>query len=77
MTQDLDVTGIGNAIVDVLAHAEDELLVRLSLRKGGMQLIDAAAADKLYAQMAPAIEISGGSVANSMAGRLACCSLPR
>ena len=68
MTQDLDVTGIGNAIVDVLAHADDDLLVRLALRKGGMQLIDAAAADKLYAQMAPAVEISGGSVANSMAG---------
>jgi sugar/nucleoside kinase (ribokinase family) len=68
MTQDLDVTGIGNAIVDVLAHADDELLTRLALRKGGMQLIDAAAADRLYAQMAPAVEISGGSVANSMAG---------
>ncbi|MET0341280.1 MAG: adenosine kinase [Polyangiales bacterium] len=68
MTQDLDVTGIGNAIVDVLAHADDEQLTRLALRKGGMQLIDAAAADQLYAQMAPAVEISGGSVANSMAG---------
>jgi sugar/nucleoside kinase (ribokinase family) len=68
MAQDLDVTGIGNAIVDVLAHAENDQLVRLALHKGSMQLIDAATADKLYGQMAPAVEMSGGSVANSMAG---------
>jgi sugar/nucleoside kinase (ribokinase family) len=68
MSQQLDVTGIGNAIVDVLSHAQDELLGRLGLHKGSMTLIDAAAADRLYDQMAPAVEISGGSVANSMAG---------
>ena len=63
-----DVTGIGNAIVDVLAQASDTELKRLELPKGSMTLIDASAADRLYAQMAPAVEISGGSVANSMAG---------
>jgi len=68
MSHDLDVTGVGNAIVDVLANAPDDQLVRLGLHKGSMTLIDAAAADRLYAQMAPAVEISGGSVANSMAG---------
>ncbi len=68
MASTLDVTGVGNAIVDVLAHAEDELIMRLGLHKGTMRLIDAGGADRLYAQMAPAVEISGGSVANSMAG---------
>jgi sugar/nucleoside kinase (ribokinase family) len=68
MSHDLDVTGIGNAIVDVLAHAQDDQLARLGLHKGSMQLIDAAAADRLYGQMGPAVEVSGGSVANSMAG---------
>lgn len=68
MSQEIDVAGIGNAIVDVIAHAEDEQLTRLGLHKGSMTLVDAAAADRLYAQMAPAVEISGGSVANSMAG---------
>ncbi|MDB4985457.1 MAG: putative carbohydrate/purine kinase [Myxococcaceae bacterium] len=68
MSQLLDVTGIGNAIVDVLAQAGEAQLAELALPKGSMTLIDAASADRLYAQMAPAVEISGGSVANSMAG---------
>ena len=68
MAQDLDVTGIGNAIVDVIAHANDAQLARLGLPKGAMTLIDAARADELYGQMGPAVEVSGGSVANSMAG---------
>jgi sugar/nucleoside kinase (ribokinase family) len=68
MSELLDVTGIGNAIVDVIAHATDADLIRMSLPKGAMTLIDEARAHALYAQMAPAREISGGSVANSMAG---------
>ncbi|MDB4976183.1 MAG: putative carbohydrate/purine kinase [Myxococcaceae bacterium] len=68
MSQPLDVTGIGNAIVDVLAQASDAQLDQLALPKGSMTLIDASAADRLYGVMAPAVEISGGSVANSMAG---------
>jgi sugar/nucleoside kinase (ribokinase family) len=68
MAHELDVTGIGNAIVDVITHADDSQIVRLGLLKGGMTLIDAEAAERLYAQMAPAVEISGGSVANSIAG---------
>ena len=63
-----DVVGIGNAIVDVLAHADDEFLVRHDMTKGAMALIDAAAADALYAAMAPGIECSGGSAANTIAG---------
>ncbi|HEX6241316.1 MAG TPA: adenosine kinase [Polyangiales bacterium] len=68
MSQLLDVTGIGNAIVDVIAHATDADIARLALAKGSMTLIDEAQASALYAGMAPAREISGGSVANSIAG---------
>lgn len=64
----LDVTGVGNAIVDVLAQAAESELKALGLIKGSMALIDAAKADRLYEGMGPAVEISGGSVANSMAG---------
>ncbi len=63
-----DVAGIGNAIVDVLAHADDAKLQALGLEKGVMTLIDADRAEAIYAQMGPGIECSGGSAANSMAG---------
>jgi sugar/nucleoside kinase (ribokinase family) len=63
-----DVTGIGNAIVDVLAHAEDRFLVANGVTKGAMTLIDAARAEALYAEMGQAIEVSGGSAANTIAG---------
>ena len=63
-----DVVGIGNAIVDVLAHAEDELLDQLGLIKGAMTLIDDKTADAVYETMGPAIECSGGSAANTIAG---------
>lgn len=62
------VAGIGNAIVDVLAHAEDSQLGELGLTKGIMTLIDEAAAEHIYSRMAPGIECSGGSAANTMAG---------
>lgn len=63
-----DVVGIGNAIVDVIAHAEDALLAELGLSKGVMTLIDAAEADRVYSRMGPGIECSGGSAGNTMAG---------
>ena len=63
-----DVVGIGNAIVDVIAHAEEKDLVALELTKGAMTLIDAARAEFLYESMGPAVEISGGSAANTMVG---------
>lgn len=62
-----DAVGIGNAIVDVISHAEDAFLVRHGLNKGTMTLIDAAAAEAIYASMGPAIEASGGSAANTIA----------
>ena len=64
----LDVVGIGNAIVDVLAHADDRFLEDHGLAKGAMTLIDGAQAKTLYEAMGPGIEVSGGSVANTMAG---------
>lgn len=64
----LDVTGIGNAIVDVIARADDAFLAEVGVPKGTMRLIDADEAESLYRRMGPGIEVSGGSVANAMAG---------
>lgn len=63
-----DVAGIGNAIVDVIARADDALLTALGLSKGTMTLIDGARAEALYAAMGSAREVSGGSAANTLAG---------
>ena len=63
-----DVLGIGNALVDVLAHADDAFLVENKIEKGAMTLIEAADASALYAKIGPAVEVSGGSAGNTMAG---------
>ena len=63
-----DVLGIGNAIVDVIARADEAFLVDQGLAKGSMSLIDEARAEALYAMMGPAVEASGGSAANTLAG---------
>ncbi len=68
MDDTIDVTGIGNAVVDVLAHADDAFIDAQGLTKGTMALIDADRAKELYGQMGSAIEISGGSAGNTMAG---------
>jgi len=65
---DLDVLGIGNALVDVLSQADDELVARLGLVKGTMSLVDEARAQELYEAMGPGVEISGGSAANTIVG---------
>lgn len=65
--EQLDVVGIGNAIVDVLARAEDAFLQNSGINKGTMTLVDAAQAEALYAKMGPAMEMSGGSAANTIA----------
>ncbi len=64
---DLDVIGVGNAIVDVLAKADDAFLKTHDIPKGGMILIDEDQASVIYDDMAAAVEISGGSAANSIA----------
>ena len=63
-----DVVGIGNAIVDVISQESENFIGDHDLVKGAMTLIDAERATQLYASMAPAIETSGGSAANTMAG---------
>jgi len=64
----IDVVGIGNAIVDVLAQADEGFLAAQGLPKGTMTLIDGARAEQLYGVMGPGRESSGGSAANTMAG---------
>ena len=63
-----DVTAIGNAIVDVIAPATETFLGGEGLTKGAMILIDEARATSLYGRMAPGVEASGGSAANTVAG---------
>ena len=64
----LDVLAIGDAIVDVIATADDAFLEAEGLPKGSMRLIDADEARRLYSHMGQARETSGGSAANTMAG---------
>ena len=64
----LDVLAIGDAVVDVIATAEDRFLIEEGLVKGSMQVLDAEGATRLYAKMSQARETSGGSAANTMAG---------
>jgi sugar/nucleoside kinase (ribokinase family) len=64
----LDVLAIGDAVVDVIAAAEDRFLEAEGLVKGSMRVLDADGATRLYAQMRQARETSGGSAANTMAG---------
>jgi sugar/nucleoside kinase (ribokinase family) len=67
----LDIIAIGNAIVDILAPAEPALIAELGMTPGGMQLIDADQAAALYAKMGSAVESSGGSAGNTIAGAAA------
>ena len=62
-----DVTGIGNAIVDVLAKVGDGFLSERKLEKGGMTLLDAPKAGAIYTDLIPEREVSGGSAANTVA----------
>ena len=64
----LDVVGIGNAMVDVLSHADEALVARQGLVKGTMQLVDEVRARALYDAMGPGVEMSGGSAANTVVG---------
>ena len=63
-----DVAAIGNAIVDVIAPATDAFLAENGLTKGAMMLVDPKASAALYSRMASAVEASGGSAANTIAG---------
>jgi sugar/nucleoside kinase (ribokinase family) len=63
-----DVVGIGNALVDVIAHADDGFIARHDLVKGSMTLVDTDRALHLYRALGSAVEMSGGSAANTMCG---------
>ena len=63
-----DVVGIGNALVDVIAHAADSFLLAHGLVKGSMELVDTDRALQLYRALGPAVQMSGGSAANTMCG---------
>ena len=63
-----DVLGIGNAIVDILARTDEGFLTKQGMAKGSMSLIDEARAAAIYQAMGPAVEISGGSAANTIVG---------
>ena len=63
-----DVIAIGNAIVDVMAPCDDATIERLGMTRGGMTLVDTDRALYLYRALGTAVEMSGGSAANTMAG---------
>jgi len=64
----IDVLGIGNAIVDILAPVDEAFLARHAMAKGGMAIVDEARAHLIYADMPAGVEASGGSAANTIAG---------
>ncbi|MEQ1699723.1 MAG: adenosine kinase [Ilumatobacteraceae bacterium] len=63
-----DVVGIGNALVDVISHADDGFIAQHELVKGSMTLVDTDRALHLYRALGTAVEMSGGSAANTMTG---------
>jgi sugar/nucleoside kinase (ribokinase family) len=68
MTQKYDVVGIGNAIVDVISHGDDDFLANMGISKGIMQLIERDRAEMLYGAMHDRVQTPGGSVANTISG---------
>ena len=68
MSDSAQLLGISNAIVDVLAHVDHDFLGRIGAEPGSMTLIDKDRAKEVYNMMGPATEMSGGSVANTVAG---------
>lgn len=67
MTQ-YEVVGIGNAVVDVITHADDSFLDHMGIEKGIMQLVERERAEVLFAGMKERLQTPGGSVANTIAG---------
>jgi sugar/nucleoside kinase (ribokinase family) len=63
-----DVVGLGNALVDVICRAKDQFLDEHGLVKGSMELVDLTSASRLYDSLDGAVEMSGGSAANTMCG---------
>ncbi|WP_172292308.1 adenosine kinase [Pseudoruegeria sp. HB172150] len=68
MTKSYEVVGIGNAVVDVLAQADDSFLELMGIQKGIMQLVERERGEMLYGSMKERVQAPGGSVANTLAG---------
>jgi sugar/nucleoside kinase (ribokinase family) len=68
MSKSVQLLGISNAIVDILAQVDDDFLQKIGAPRGSMTLIDESRAHEIYNMMGPATEMSGGSVANTVAG---------
>ena len=64
----MKILGIGNAIVDVLCKVSDDFLIKNSLVKSTMKLVDEAEFKKLLSSLRIEETISGGSIANSIVG---------
>ncbi len=62
------LVGIGNAVVDVISHADESFLELMGIEKGIMQLIEKERGQVLYSAMTDRIQTPGGSVANTIAG---------
>ena len=62
------LAGIGNAVVDVISHADDSFLDLMGIEKGIMQLIEQDRGEVLYASMTDRLQTPGGAVANTIAG---------
>jgi len=68
MTKTYELIGIGNAVVDVISHADDSFLDLMGIEKGIMQLIERERGEVLYGAMEDRLQTPGGSVANTIAG---------
>jgi len=68
MQNKFDVLGIGNAIVDILVQVDDDFLKSENIAKSGMHLVDAKTSAALYEKLGQAVECSGGSAGNTIAG---------
>jgi sugar/nucleoside kinase (ribokinase family) len=68
MTRAIEVLGLGNSLVDIIAQTGEEYLVAQQMQKGAMTLIDEPRAEALYAARVSPTVMSGGSAANTIVG---------
>lgn len=68
MAEKAKILCMGNAIVDIIARVDDAFLEKHDRDKGAMMLVDAETSARIYDDMPPAVERSGGSAGNTAAG---------
>jgi len=68
MFESVDVLGLGNSLVDIIAETDDAYLLAQDMIKGSMMLIDEERAEALYAARVTPRVVSGGSAANTVVG---------